>query len=264
VIAVAHPGKLGDALYALPSARKLAQIHNCKVDFYTSEYCAPMKNLVEKQSYINKCIISEDYVLASMDMGCQPPEIPIDASKYEKVYQCGFKAIPDRAIHQYIAHTLGIEEELSVNYDLEQLFNANLPTDYITIAPRGYTSYLKLFMDVADLIDLTVVLVGGNGDAVPEWNGHNVVNCTGMDMLATAYIIKNSKGFVGLMSSQLVLANGFPIPKVAPHNGINWDMRHVIYSEYNHYPVDPTAEEVIKLLGYKGDGSDIFGHPYSK
>jgi hypothetical protein len=31
--------------------------------------------------------------------------------------------------------------------------------------------------------------------------------------------------------------------------GIHWDMRHVVETEYNFYPVDPTAEEVLEVMG---------------
>jgi hypothetical protein len=67
-------------------------------------------------------------------------------------------------------------------------------------------------------------------------------------MLSTLSILSGAKGFVGLMSSQLVLANGFPYPRIAPHDGRSWDMRHVINTEYNHYPINPSVEQILSLL----------------
>jgi len=46
----------------------------------------------------------------------------------------------------------------------------------------------------------------------------------------------------------LALANGFEIPKVAVHDGRSWDMRHIISSSTNHYPINPTAEQVLEIL----------------
>ena len=74
------------------------------------------------------------------------------------------------------------------------------------------------------------------------------VDKTGVDMLDTLTLLAHSIGFVGLMSAQLVLANGFPIPRISPHDNIHWDMRHVINTSFNNYPINPTVEHVKALL----------------
>jgi hypothetical protein len=38
------------------------------------------------------------------------------------------------------------------------------------------------------------------------------------------------------------------VPRVSPHDGKSWDMRHVVRGEYNFYPVNPTAEECLELM----------------
>lgn len=96
-IAVSHPGKMGDALYALPTARLLYGIHGEKIDFYTSDYCAPLTNLIEYQSYINKVVIPADYKIERMDIGCQPWQMPIPA-EYTHIFQLGFRGVPNQAI----------------------------------------------------------------------------------------------------------------------------------------------------------------------
>ncbi len=237
-ICVTHPGKMGDTLYALPLARLLFNITGEKVDFYTSDYCEPLCSLIGYQSYINECIIPADYKVERMDMGCQPWLMPVKAG-YSQVHHAGFKGIPDRPIHEYIARQAGYTQPLDIRYDYPDF--TNYTSDYICIAPRGETSYKDLFNEVAD--HTTAIIIGGKGD----YTGHGM-DFTGLSMLDTVSILAKAKGFLGLMSSQLVLANGFDYPKIAPHNGINWDMRHVVRSESNYYPINPSAKDVLAVL----------------
>ncbi len=239
MIAVTHPGKMGDALYALPLARLLYGMHGEKIDFYTSEYCRPLKSLIQYQSYINECIIPADYVIERMDMGCQPWLMPVKDG-YSKVYHCGFRGIPDRAIHHYIASQYDYNGPLGISYEYPETTHTG--EDYIIIAPRGETSYKQLFIDVANAHG-NALIVGGKGDYIGA--GYDM---TGYSMLETLTFLAHAKAFVGLMSSQLVLANGFPIPRIAPHDGKSWDMRHVVQSPYNYYPINPTLADIEAIL----------------
>lgn len=237
MIAVTHPGKMGDTLYALPLARLLYGINGEKVDFYTSSYCQPLRELIAYQSYINQCIIPADYKIERMDMGCQPWLMPVKEG-YSQVYHAGFKGIPDQAIHQYIAAQAGYTMPLGISYEYPVIAATE---SFICIAPRGETSYKQLFAELAD--STNAYMIGSKGDYI----GHGK-DMTGLSMLDTLSILSRAKGFVGLMSSQLVLANGFPYPKIAPHDGKSWDMRHVVQTSSNHYPINPTVAHVKALL----------------
>ena len=244
-IAITMPGKMGDALYALPLARLLYGINGEKIDFYTSDYCYPLKGLIEYQPYINECIIPADYKVERMDMGVQPWFMPVKDG-YTQVYHTGFQGVPDRAIHQYIALQAGYDMPLGISYEYPSLLlreDSKLVgiDNYICIAPRGETTYKQLFNEIAQ--NTQTVIIGGKGD----YTGYGI-DMTGVSMLDTLSILSGAKGFVGLMSSQLVLANGFPYPKIAPHDGIHWDMRHVIQTVSNHYPINPSIQEVLALL----------------
>ncbi len=239
-----HPGKIGDALYALPLIRYIYGVTGEPLDFYTSDYCEPMRALFEYQPCINSFNIAPGYRIERMDMGCQPPFAILDG--YEQVFQLGFRSVPDRAIHQFIAAQEGITIALGVRYEHPKR-GPSLPKQrHICIAPRGETSYTALFNDVADILqkqNIQPLIIGGVGD----YTGHGI-DYTGRNLLETTTILSRAIGFIGLMSSQLVLANGFDIPRIAPHDGRSWDMRHVIYSEFNHYPVNPTADDIMVLL----------------
>lgn len=239
MIAVTMPGKIGDALYALPLARLLYGINGEKIDFYTSEYCRPLKQLIEYQPYINECIIPAEYIVERMDMGCQPWWMPVKDG-YSQVYHAGFKSVPDRAIHQFIAAQAGYIGPLGISYEYPE--SSYTGEDFICIAPRGETSYKDLFNAVADAHG-NAIIIGGKGD----YTGHGY-DMTGLSMLETLTFLAHAKGFVGLMSSQLVLANGFPYPKIAPHDNRSWDMRHIVNTASNFYPVNPSVEHIKALL----------------
>lgn len=247
MIACTHPGKMGDALYALPSIRKIYEITGEKADFYTSKYCAPLKDLFEFQECINNFYMPDNYVVERMDMGVQPWRVPVDMSLYNKTYHFGFRRVPDRAIHEFIAIEAGLALPVEIRYDIPMA--SIVPVNNVVIAPRGETTYKSLFREVA-LLSLKkgyeVYIIGGFGDNtldVPE-----AKDLTGMSMLGTTFLLAQANAFLGLMSSQLVLANGFSMPKIAPHDGRSWDMRHVVYSDSNFYPINPTAEQVVELM----------------
>lgn len=238
--AATHPGKMGDCLYTLPFLRYVYGVTGRKIDFFSSSYCEPLRALFEYQHFINSFNIAKDYKIERMDMGIQPWQISVPAN-YEHVFQLGFQSVPDCSIHQFIAKCQGISIELGISYDYPSRISIPIKKDYIVIAPRGETSYKNVFNAVAD--ETNAVIVGGIGD----YTGHGL-DATGLDMLETASVIARSRGFFGLMSSQLVIANGFDIPRISPHDDKSWDMRHVIYSKYNHYPVNPCADDILRLL----------------
>lgn len=246
-VAACHPGKHGDALYALPTIRALALKHGCKVDFYTSSYCEPLRSLFEAQECINRFIVSPTYVLERMDMGAQPYCVPVEG-EYEAVYQLGFQGIPDRAIPDYIASEVGIEHA-GVHYDLTGAVDYVKEIhsgEYYVLAPRGETSFTPIFREFIQASPISVIIIGSGDDAKPFQD--IAATATTLSYLDTAKLIEGSSGFVGIMSSQLVLANGFDIPKVVVHDGKSWDMRHVVRGKFNRYPVNPEVSDILELL----------------
>lgn len=245
-VAVTMPGKMGDALYALPFIRDLANQVG-PVDFYTSTYCRPMIDFMQYQTCIANAYVCEDYKIERMDLGVQPwdmtPHIP---AKYDSVYHCGFRRVPDRALHQFIAVQHGVFKPLAVEYDFPA--TELLPTEpYYVMAPRGETSWKQVFLRFIELSPIPVYIIGGEGDfigdSLPEYNK------TGLSLLKTCEWISKSKGFIGLGSAMLVLANGFPgVRKVVPHHGYEYDYRHFIKTADNFYLQNPTAEQLLEVL----------------
>ena len=247
MIAISHPGKIGDALYTLPTIRELSKKHNCKVDFVTSEYCRPIKEFMELQEPINECIIPENYIIERYDMGIQPWLMPIDNSKYDAVYQLGFKQIPDKSLPGFIAETVGLNKEVGKNifYELHETFFER-SDNYIAIAPRGETSYSPIFKGVIDWCESKNIecrIIGGKGDYFNYGIDYTFLNFHDM-----AGLISTSKFYLGIMSAPLVIANGFDVPKIIPYNN-NWDMRHIVQKSESNYMFEPTLHQVIDIIG---------------
>lgn len=247
-IAIEMPGKIGDFLYTLPLARYLSNAKNTKVDLWTSNYCRPTIELLEYQSCINKVIIPDDYIPERFDMGVQPP-IQVPYGMYETVYSCTFRSIPNTRLDHFMALSVGIEPHLlpPVYYEIPEYdeFAEELEGigDYYVLGTRGVTSYDDTFREFVGLSDKLVLIIGSKG----EYNGYGL-DFTGLNLLDTCSVLSKSKGYVGLMSSMLVLANGFNIPRVSPHDNVSWDLRHVIYSNNNYYPILPTAKDILSIL----------------
>jgi SAM-dependent methyltransferase len=237
-IACAHPGKIGDALYALPSVRELCRRHGCLADFYTSSYCRPLTRLLEAQSYIDQVVVPDNYVLRDVSCGGQPWQMPVPGS-YDAIYQMGFRSFPSEPLPDHIARSVGLPPGLPIMYDCDP---GRPPIDepYIVAAPRGPSAF---FQGIADQSPIAVVELGAAGE---RSGSARAIDQTGLDMLDSLPWIAHSKGFVGLQSSMLVLANGFEVPKVAPHGN---EMSHVVRSQYNYYPVNPTPAQALRLLG---------------
>ncbi len=261
--AFAHPGKLGDALYCLPVMRKLCADHNATCDFYTSSYCAPLKRLFEYQSFISTFHVAQDYVLNGFGCGCQPPYVPVPDG-YDAVYQLGYKEWPHGPLHQSIANSVGINEPLCIQYDYPRLpivtwngaraitfknklgHEPRMHLPYVCVAPRHPSSYNDFFYNLTLELrkrDVNVVQIGNEGEYIGVGR-----DATGFDMRRTVSLLSRARAFIGLMSSQLVLANGFDIPRIAVHDGVSYTMDHVVNGPWNHYPVWPTVEHVLTLL----------------
>lgn len=259
-IAFAHPGRMGDVLYCLPTIKYICEKENCKADFWTSEYCLPLKELFEYQSYIDKFYISPSYVLDNWGCGGQPWYVPIPNDEYIRTYQLGFRKTPDTRLDHFIAKQVGVDPNLlpKVNYQYpDDYISLDLERydieEYYLLAPRGITSFYNTFLDFIRISDLPVLQVGGSSDFIcgDRIKPPMTYDYTGVSFFDTTKLfsdLSGCRGFVGLMSSQLVLANGFYIPKVAVHDGRSWDMRHVVYSESNYYPINPSAEEILNII----------------
>jgi hypothetical protein len=246
-----HPGKLGDALLSLPTAIHICKQQNKTADFYTSEYCRPLCRLFEYQDCIDELIIPEGYVIDNMATGVQPWYMPIDESKYDKVYQLGFRRGPDRPLMYFFAYEAGLPDWADVKYKLQYPDIPTLDEPYIILGARHDWEFRDIFKGVIEQSPVKVVLVGAIGEDLLGFEHPNIHSILGLDFLDTTSWISKSLGYVGLMSSMSCLSHQFPIPKVLlRHDDHSWDITQAMKGPYNFYPIMPSPQDVLKTVGF--------------
>ena len=252
MIAVCHPGKIGDALYTLPTIRALSKKHNCKVDFYTSSYCEPILKLFNEQSEINKAQVLESYTPRDFSCGGQPWEMPLpNASDYEHVYQLGFRSVPDKSLPEFIAESAGLDRSAGNNIYYETKdFIVDLGVEpFIVLAPRGETVFADEFRRFIEMSPLPIYIIGRQDEMLQGVvENEKVVSFIDQSFYSMVRLIKHCKAFVGILSGPLCIANGFDMKKVIAYDD-SWDMRHSVYKPETTYIKNPTAEQIIESLG---------------
>lgn len=275
MIAASHPGKNGDALYSLGAVKYLAEIYG-PVDFYISRYYSSIRRLINFQKhYIHECLIADDYGYVfgtPHGWGAQPPidEKDIRGKKYDQFFSFGYRNFPDRPLPDFALSEHGIINPGTSMLDTfrgpwlpkaeyevcrEQPDKHILNEPYVVVAPRGDLTTDKvgrsmkdIFYDFAAKCPLRIVQIGARGEA---WPWQNSLDITGLDWLETVSWLSEAKGFYGIISAQGALAHSFDYPKVFPHNGGGWDMRHVVRTETTMYAVMPSAEKVLEFMGLR-------------
>lgn len=247
-IAVAHPGKIGDALYCLPTAKHLHGKTGCPVDFWTSEILEPARRLIEFQPYIGRFVVSPSYELRDTSLGAQPPHVPLPLEDYRMVFQCGFHDVPREAIPDSIARQascpVGLPIELWVGDE-----RPDLPEDYIVVAPdagRPGVESPEFWRQVAESLDCPVVVTGPQRH--PWFDGSKAIDRTGLDFLDTARIFKHARAYAGPFSGQLVVANAFPIRRVVTYRPGMIHLSHSVVDPHTVYLPNPTPETVVDAL----------------
>ena len=205
--AFAHPGKIGDLLYILPTVRFICERDDAIADIYTSEMCASTESLFRYQKCVNDFIVSKNYKMDHYNQGVQPWYMYIPMG-YEKVYQLGFEHYPSGPLHKYIAKQIGLEDIPDPQYDFPDETYSDEP--YIVVAHCGHHTSPDLKAAYASFIktcSIKTIQVGTVNDGAIPARDHDQL---GIDFLELASIISKAKAYVGFYSAQLAIANGFP------------------------------------------------------
>ena len=232
-IAVCHPGKIGDAIYTLPSIRRFKEFNDCHVDFYTSELCASLKNLFEYQSCVDGFFVVP-HEISHMGQGIQPWKMQIDESSYSKVFQLGFDLFPQGELHKSYCGKFGSGSVESPYYEYPQSANT-VQEPYVVISPATRNTIpSSVFKNIIDIAPFKVIQVGGTGEFIQS----DSIDKTGIDFISSLPILNQASGFISIMTSMLALANGFPKLKkvVLCENDGNRLMREDIHYVSPHLP----------------------------
>lgn len=263
MIAVTMPGMIGDALWAIPAARALAERHGCPVDFWTSYVVRPAADLIRAQDFIHAVIVDDDYRIERGDCGVQPWRMSNAESPecgYEKVYHLGFRETPDVPIPEYCCRLAELPQQPN-RFDIPPGYAGRTLPDgpFVALAAKGQNAFTEMFRDFVGRCPLPVVEVGRPGEAVATQIARTLMSPgdpmiegsldrTSSGFLEMAWVISKCKYFVGIMSAPLVVASGFPCFKIAPHYDGHWDMRHVIQTPLHAYPEGRDANLILEHI----------------
>jgi ADP-heptose:LPS heptosyltransferase len=242
-IAVTHPGKLGDALYSLPTIRHISKILGSKVDFWTSEQCRPLIDLFKAQSCINDVFIAKNYVAQHHGCGTQPWEL-IPEKEYVRIYYLGLRNYPQGRLVDYYPAVHGFTFcDTTISYDMPM---SQISPPCVVVCP-GRNPLLKgLFSQIMKALakENNVFQIGPESELI-NLEIPSLINCPNLDMLETVQTLNCAKLFIGTLSANLVLANGFPCKKIIICEKERHYPAHDIKSD-NHFYLDfPTSLEKV-------------------
>jgi len=243
-IACTHSGLNGDALYSLPTIRHISKIFDTKVDFWTSKLCTPILSLVKAQSYINEVFVAEKYQVQHTGCGAQPFQLEPEKS-YDKVYMLGFRDYPQCRLVDYFPSIYGFSYvDTTIKYEG---FQEKSKDNSIVICPGRNPQLKPVFIELMSVLSQKgniVNQIGPENETIkldlPNLTTYNV------DMLETLGFLADAKLFVGTLSANLVLANGFPnLKKVVLVEPERHNPTHDIHSP-NHFYIKP--EEALTAI----------------
>lgn len=248
--AFSHPGKIGDAFYALPTIRRICKDNNAEAVFYTSSYCEPMRKTMLYQSCIVDFIIPDNYQVEHFGCGGQPWQMPIDTSKYEKVHQLGFHTPINKSLHKVIAEAENIHDIEDPYYEYPETYN--LDYDYAIIntnyTSKGFNPYIdNLYYDFVCKSPIKCVQFGREGDQLSRPHD-NLVSFMGIDMLDTLSLMAKAKLYIGVMTGTLVLANGFPNLKKIIINNDPFEILCGLHTPSQIYMSNPNSNDLLGHL----------------
>lgn len=248
VIAVTNHKQHGDVLWSVPAARALAERHGCPADFWlTPGHAGSCGDLLAAQSFVRRVVYDPEQPLEKWDFS----NAHAADHRYEAVYDMGFRSGFDYPIPEYYCRLFALPQ-LPVTFDLPENYAGRpLPeAPFVALASKGKaaTDYWRLFSNFAGACPHPVVEIGAPGQVLGE--GLGTLDRTSKGFLEMAWVISKCRWFVGLMSSPLVVAAGWPCVKVAPHSGVHWNMTHVLRSPLHFYPVVgwPVCDDPAPLL----------------
>jgi ADP-heptose:LPS heptosyltransferase len=253
--AFAHPGKIGDALYTLPTIHTICERDDAVAHFYTSEVCRPLEKLFRYQEHIEDFIIPPNYKIESFGQGVQPWQMPVPIHDYDGVFQLGFKKFPRGPLHHFIAREAGLNNVPNPKYQFPETIFYNQP--YIVVGFSGERGYPPMKKDYEQFVQeigkqILVVQTGTEQDRL-------AVSCEdqiGLDLLDTLSLLHRSQMFIGFYSGLLALANGFPdlwkvvtltSPNCGEQHGLHINNTvHVLFKE--HQFLNALTATVYKYL----------------
>jgi hypothetical protein len=237
---VTMPGKLGDALYSLPTIKLLSEIRGEKITFWTSPYCKPLKTLFEAQRCVKDVFIDNQYAYQHDNLGMQPWRMQNAELVGQEVIHLGFRGYPPCSLPLYMLRLAGFdtsEQKVEASMVLDYTITRKIEGDYIVLAPKTLNPQFEELWR-ALTTEYKVVSIGT--EYFP-----GTIDMTGLDFLETCAIIDNAKLYAGTLSAMLALANFFNVPKIVPYDQ-RWDLTHGLNKP--EYLMLPSVDVFMKYV----------------
>lgn len=198
---VTFPGKFGDILWSLPTARALSRMIGEPVVFAMMPQYAALIPLLEKQSYIQRATVFPRWFCTGSPHGDQPwlpPTDAIEGGPYDRVFHLGYRGhpgmngFPRLPLMEFTASQQGLSfvENPIPFLDVEKM---EVGRPYVAYAfnqdyapqKQAFLAGMKTTFQDIELVDV----------ATNSW-------------LAAAMLIKGAVCFIGCRSANYVLAHG--------------------------------------------------------
>lgn len=196
------PGKFGDILWSLPTAREIVkQITGVPVTFVIMAPYASLVPLLEYQSYIEHACSLPHWLPKGSPHGDVPGIAPLKDIKTEKVWHLAYRNHPNNLPDVPCLIDLVINQQSMYWSQRPVPFleapKVELPQPAISYAFNGAAAEAKL-----EFIS----------EIKQRFPNVNWIDVTKLDWLIASSVISCSKGFLGCRSANYVLATGVGVP----------------------------------------------------
>ena len=252
-IITSMPYKMGDTIWSLAVAKAIAEKHNSKVDFATSNYCLPLLPLIQYQSWIDKAFIYHEFDKHIDNRPNIMWALPLDIPNYIIQYPIRFfPQMPTKWIPECLAEVIGVSINTPIRLDVP---DSVPPFDrFITVNnAMGYGLGLEgqcsdLIHEVIHSSPLPVVVVGAKGEYSPTTPNTHVHDATGLDMLETAKIMQHAEAHIGLSSAHTALAEVVGIKQFVLMSSTHIKYWQIFHGESDSVPVIIDNRTHLKYL----------------
>jgi len=222
-ILVTMPGKYGDILWAMPTARAIAETFDCAVDFMVSGAYGGIAPLIHAQDYIEQAIVNEAWKVQET-APITPWAAPLrgeDIGAYDHIFDLGYRGWPTEATlaEEVYKNGMGVARRMLVPLDLNRPW---IEADPIThIDPFVFVGWSDQWIELKMGVTLAVLNV------IPDRYNLNVIHPVDSrhkewklfhddgnglyfyraDWLQAVRYMETAECYLGCLSAQWVLAN---------------------------------------------------------
>jgi len=151
------PGKIGDALWSLPTVRMISRHFGTPVDFAMSTKYGQegLLRLIGEQEYVGKAFVAPGWDIVDERICMMPRELEVDGLGYDRVFHLGYPGWPQMELAQYVWSNMQARERDDFSGALDmapwiKVSSAEPPTGFPQIYVGWNQEWLELKMVLAN------------------------------------------------------------------------------------------------------------------